>query len=493
MVGMVASITFALTMIGGVERQFPPIGGQLPNLDIPGLERLFQQGPPLTTTLKDAGEGLPFLDGFEPAAFIELGDSDRNVKGTFTLRPGYYEMNVQSFCAKGYSSGPWSGLGHVSGPYLGAKADLFPKLLERYNLKPEVDQRDAQLLFWGLLSRAKPKDMRGGAQRAATALLTRDEINQLNGYGIDVLNDAVMRQLLPKFNAALRPIYEFDNRMRRMVYDANRPFEEIERLAVLPRDPSAKVVINEGRWSWHPNGYIIRYYSSGYSRMKVQVVVPHKPEIKRDEKGRIIRLECPPGYGSEVEYDDSIPGWICPQDPSLVAFKFKKIRIFAPGIDGGAIREAIFDSVGWTFVKNRSSSAHTWLRMIYPIAMPSQDPNFFQRWAERFERWRENRERIEEYQRQAERMDRWRRGEYSTDDFLDIGHYRDGIQTATTGTTEDRLNWIGETHTRGAEAVVHATNLLDSLPDGREVNPGDRVVVPGTSGGQLLFGSTRSY
>lgn len=486
---MMALVLLKSSLLAAV--QFPPVGGQFPGLDLPGLEKLFQQDPPLTTTLEDAGEGVPFLDGFEPPAFVQLTESDRNSKGTFTLSAGYYEMNVQSFCAKGYAQGPWSGLGFVTGPYLGGRANLFQRLLERYNLRPDVAQTDMQLLIWGLLSRAKPKDMKGGALRAANALLTREEMNDLNGYGLDALNDAVVRQLLPKLNAALRPLYEYDNRMRRMIYDANRPFAEIERLAVLPRDPSAKIIIASGRWSWHPNGYIIRYFSSGYSRMKIQVVVPHKPIIKRDGKGRIVRYECPPGYGSEVEYDDTAPGWPCPADPSLVAYKFKRVRFFAPGPAGGATREASFDTIGWTFVKSRTASGSVWFRILRPWLGAPQLPEWVERWRQRFERWQENRERIENYQRQAERLNRWRRGEYTTDELLGVGHFRDGIETAVTGSEADRMEWIGETHLRGAEALMHATNLLESLPDGRDVNPSDGVAIPGTPGGQRLFGSTR--
>jgi hypothetical protein len=243
------------------------------------------------------------------------------------------------------------------------------------------------------------------------------------------------------------------------------------------------------RWLWRPEGYAIRYDPITFARLNVYVVVPHRFTITRDEKGRIVRLEGPDGYASEVEYDDSVPPVKCPTDENLTAYKFKKITLIGPD------RTETFENVGWTFVgvpKKKETPA--WSRPILEWKAMTKSPyqfEWFQRWRERVERAQEARERMEEARRQAERLDRIMRGDASDEDFLDMAHYRDGLQAAT-GSPADRAEWIAEHHARQNEALLHAINVLESLPDGTEVDTSDRVALPGHSGSQRLGAGTRT-
>lgn len=85
------------------------------------------------------------------------------------------------------------------------------------------------------------------------------------------------------------------------------------------------------------------------------------------------------------------------------------------------------------------------------------------------------------------------RGDASADDFLDTGHYRDGIEAATSGDPSERMEWIAEHHARQNEALLHGINVLESLPDGTEVDPSDRVALPGHRGSQRLVAGTRTW
>lgn len=380
----------------------------------------------------------------------------------------------------------------VHGPWRGSAADVIRNVIRRADLMPEIDHGEVQTLIWALLSRAKPSKLQGRAREAALKLLTEEERRKLDGIGLDFLEDRVMSQLMGRFDRALRPLLEAENKLRGMVYKANQPFEELERMAVLPPLQDARGEVPAGRWLWKPEGYAIRYDPQTYARLTVYVVVPQPFKITRDSKGRIVRLEGPPGYVSEVEYDDSIPGQRCPTDEGLTAYKFKRITLISPE------NRATFENVGWTFVgvpkrrQERLAFEHVYL---WHRAAPRQGGfwDTVERWQDRAERAQQARERFEQALQNAERMDRIMRGDASADDFLDTGHYRDGIEAATSGDPSERMEWVAEHHARQNEALLHAINVLESLPDGTEVDPSDRVALPGHRGSQRIVAGTRTW
>lgn len=460
--------------------QIPDIRNPLPRIDLPGLENLIRKEAALTSSLDDADYGLKFLDGWDPGGWVRLTDADR-AGDAWKLKPGHYEMTIQSYCGRAGTPGQWHGYGYVDAPFKGAKATLLRNVVKRADKKPHIDQRDVQLLVWAIIARAKPQDLRGGAQRAAAELLTPQEIADLNGYGLSHLEDRVMDQLMGRFDRAMRPIYQAENNLRGALSDANRPFEEIERLAVLPPVEDGENLITAGRWSWNVEGYAVRYFPNGYREMKVQVVVPQRFKATRDSKGRIVRLEGPFGWSSQVEYDDGVEPVACPTDAGLIAYKFKSVRLISPH---GS--EEIKDT-GWCFV-----GVPTGRPPLFAGVGTIGQGNWFTRWRERAERAQEYRERYEETQRQAERLDRIMRGDASDEDFLDTGHYQDGIEAATSGDPSERIGWIGEHHARQNEALLHGINVLETLPDGTEVDPGGSVHIPGSRGSQRLLGSSRT-
>ena len=46
--------------------------------------------------------------------------------------------------------------------------------------------------------------------------------------------------------------------------------------------------------------------------------------------GRITRLESPPGFISEVTYDDSISPFVLPKDKNVTAYAFKAVKLMMP-------------------------------------------------------------------------------------------------------------------------------------------------------------------
>jgi hypothetical protein len=479
-----------------------PGGQRLPDINVPGLEKLFKEDPPLTTSLDDMIMPLPFLDDWDPKNYQQLTMDDLAPDGTWKLNPGYYEMHIQTYCAHAGTYGPSRGMGYVTGFYKGKQAKLLQDIMKRSVKFRDLPQKDIQELVWAILAKAKPKNLQGGAKKAAELLLTKQEMDKLNGSGLDFLENRIMNQLMSKFDAALRPLYEAENKMRGMLYKANQPFEELERIAVLiPRDDMPST-IPKGRWNLNPNGYAVRFFPKGYSQTVMQVVVPHKFQITRDDKGRIIKLEGPPGYISQVEYDDNEPAIPCPEDPKLIAYKFKRILLIAPNPnDPSQPLNAEFKDTGWTFVMSKTEHQYNLFEL---LAMnPSRDVfsvittpqgGWFSRWRQRYDDYKAAREpydRLESYRTSYDRFGRYGSGRWSSDEFFDSGHYRDGIEAATLGSPADRLDWIADHHMRQNEALLHAITVLDTLPTG--VDPSEDVVVPGHRGSQRLLPSARTY
>jgi hypothetical protein len=83
----------------------------------------------------------------------------------------------------------------------------------------------------------------------------------------------------------VRQIAEAEQSLRSMLTSGGS-FSDMERVAVLagmaPRGPGS-VDVPSGRWSAHPDGYMIRYIPSGYSTTRVELYVPQgSPGVGRE-------------------------------------------------------------------------------------------------------------------------------------------------------------------------------------------------------------------
>lgn len=471
------------------------LNAQLPgNLRLPGrlpsVADLTRGEPPLNTNLTNIPvRGWPEFDRLQVDGFVSLTNADRNADGRFHLKPGRYQLDLRSFCARGYTYGPTSGDGYIRGAWQGSRAELLREILQRYTAKSDtVDQRDAQLLIWAVLSRTHPRDMRGGAQRALVQLLG-DQGEALMARGaLDYVADAAARRLFGSVNQQLRPLLEYENRMRGMFADASRTYEDFERATMRPQPPaSTRTEIPGERWNLHPGGYLLRVSSSGYSRMTMQVIVPHRPEITRDRWRRVTRLAIG-DYVMTIDYRDQGPGTPYTGDRGLTAHAVSRVRIDVPSARGGALTR---DVDAWVFTGRPTArsrdraQADRGFRVVHASWTPAPQ---FGEWGRRAEDAREMRDRIETYEEWWARNERIKRGERPDEDVFDSNHLRDLIDSIFGG-SDDRLEQIGETHGRLAEWLAHATRLLDGLPDGSTVDPTDSPYAPGRSGGQTLIGS----
>lgn len=489
MLGVLAGVTLFGSLSFG---QIKLPGGQDLKIDLGGgLDNLFKSESPLTTNHKDMFEGIHILDGWNPEMKVYTTADKTN--GRWILKPGRYKLTLHSFCGKGYAKGPSKGMGYGMAAWKGKQADILQNLVRRYD-SSKVEQKDAQLLIWSILARVKPSKMNSHMQAQLAMLLEPKEIARLEGYSLDALTEQAMGKLQGKVDDTLRPFYEAENKFRGMMYQANQNFADIEQFMV-PVDDNLASSITQGRWLPHPRGYVYRYIPHGYSKFDYEVVIPEKPSVTRDTKGRITRLEGPAGYVTEVEYDDSVQPFKVPEEKNLVGYALKKIKLSNPGFaPGDAPNKAEVDVRGCVFKgtysgkKKKLAFSSTLTGLIANIGNYQDDS--FGRWRDRYETGRGAYDDYNELRGYYERYERINNGTARSDDFLDMSHYRDGIWAALTG---GGIGWIAEHHARQAEALAAATQVIDSLPDGTDVDPTDRIGMPGNPGGQRALLSTRSF
>ena len=462
------------------------------DLPLPGIDRLLRGESPVSTSLKDARMEAPWLDRLE-MKFGDLGTL-RNDRGSFTIKPGQWAADLQSFCFRPGTRGPQptDGQGYVTAPMAGPHARIFADMLTRYAAQRDIDQRDMQVLIWALLSRTKIRQMNPRMQATAARVLTPAQMVALDSGALDVVPPALRRRAFNALPAEVRAIAEVENRIRDILYRANHTYAELERVAVLqgpePRDGRN---IPRQRWAVHPNGYLIRYLPHGFARTTVQIARPQQVQIRRDGRGRIVSIDFGDGRRTETEYNDSVPAYDSPGFRTL-AYRFRTIRMIRPG-PGGKPRELVVRDKGWTFVMKRGVRRSP--QFVFATFRQPESG-----WAdligdikERYDEWSGRAETYEGVVKTA--TGEPRDVEDALRDLEDSDHYHDGIEAALEGDAGDRLDWIIDHQEREAETVKAVTVVIGTLPttsstDDEYVPPFD-VAIPGSSGSQRLGFSAR--
>lgn len=280
-----------------------PTGQILELLNRASLHRIVEGDPPVTTGLDDALTAVDFLDHFSPSKFTPLGAERQDRSGGFHVGPGAYDFVAESYCLHAGTHGPGGGDGYVSAPLLGPRSDAVRHILQNAVGHPEIAQQDIQVLLWAILARSRISDMPRKTQLTAARLLTPEQLLDLEGGALGLLSDRVVREHSQSLPLAARRAFEVEASFRQILSRVDSSFDEIERFAVLRGDPASDPAsrrIPQGRWSYHPGGYFIRFFPSGYSSTDVQVYVPAPMTLVRDSAGRIAAIADDRGRRLEV-------------------------------------------------------------------------------------------------------------------------------------------------------------------------------------------------
>lgn len=399
---------------------------------IPSLDKILKREPPITTSLSDAVTEIPFLDDFDPEDLVPMTVLPRGPNGSFLLRPGLFELNAQSYCLEAGTYVPGGGDGYLYAPLKGPWADIVRNILRRSVDHSEIPQRDIQVLLWAIIARTKMSDMSGEMQLTAAKLLTPEEIFEINGGALGLIPEELLDKALERLPPQARQVLEAEARLREMLTETGATFEELERVAVLVGDAppgEGSREVPRGRWSYHPDGYFIRYFPSSYSRTRVQLHVPGRAQIERDEQGRITLIADGNGNRIETQYDDAIEALTVPGDPDIRGYAFRSVRfarriVIPPEVVLGL--EAAWYNLGWTLIGVPSGEGHV-------ESLSDRFPDLMDRY-----QW------AKIHKKQLDELDEQFDPKGSIDDIMDLGHYTVALEKAISGDQAEKINWAAD-------------------------------------------------
>jgi hypothetical protein len=277
---------FLLVTTGPALAQFPislprpsiPI----PQLPIPDLTKLLEGKPPVSTNFSDATSKVSLPSQFESKTFRPLTELPRDSKGGFLLRPGLFELFVQSYCLKAGTHGPSKGNGYLYAPLKGSKASIVRKILQNSARYPEIQQQDIQILLWAITARTKISDTTAEIQQVAAKLLTSDEIFKLNGGTLGLIPKQAFAQATANLPSVVQQVLQAEASIREMLTNAGgTTYQQLEQIAVLVGEPKKDgPSVPREQWSLHPQGFYVRYLPSGYNKTLIQIYVPENFKTK---------------------------------------------------------------------------------------------------------------------------------------------------------------------------------------------------------------------
>lgn len=226
---------------------FEPLLGKVKDIlkgtqNIPFLDQILNADTPVTTSLSDAHKGFRFLDDFNPSFFNRLRYLPLTPDGGYVLRPGLFEIYLQSYCVKAGTYAPGEGEGYLYTPLKGPCADIVQNILRKSRQYPELNQEDIQMILWAIIARTKMSELPPELQSVAQKLLAPDEMFRLNGGAIGLIPQEALDRVLEQVPQPLQDIITAEAQIREMMSGAQVDFKSIEQVAVLKRKPDASVV-----------------------------------------------------------------------------------------------------------------------------------------------------------------------------------------------------------------------------------------------------------
>ncbi len=311
---LVLGLTVSLLAADGPQFRLPKLPKKpdsIPRIDrLPSLNDLLGRAP-LTSSLDDAVTAVPFLDRYNPDAAAPLLELPFGLDEGVTLVPGLWGGLIQSYCLKAGTLAPTRGDGYLWAPLKGPKAGVITSILNRSAQYPKVPQHDIQVLLWGIIARTRVSQMGEGPRVAAKALLTDAQIDSIDGSAVDVIPDDLLNRVVGPVAAPVRHALEAENRMRQAFANPGAAsYDALERIAMregLPTPEERGREVPARRWSWHTDGFYIRFMPNSYTNTRLQLYVPERFSARRDAGGRIAELSDESGAKLVVDYDPTRP------------------------------------------------------------------------------------------------------------------------------------------------------------------------------------------
>jgi hypothetical protein len=430
----------------------------------------------------------PRQDKLDFRKYRPMKELRRTPSGGFILKPGAWEFEAQSFCILAGTHQRTGGAGYRAATLSGKMAPTVRAILGGAYRRPDIRQHDIQRLLWSILTGLSYREFSPSLKTVAQAVLTPAEISAMDGAAADIpasLPPAALSRLPP----AVRDLITARERLRAVAARPDSSYGELERIAVLPGlPPKTGQEVPANRWSWHPDGYLIRYFSESFTRTRIQIVMGEPLQLARDAKGRVTRWSFASGRWIEFAYREDLGALRHRRYPKVQMHFFERVTFHSGEAGPRGVKE--FRNKGFVFFATRRSRRSEGLfepkfaslmgavsdapPLGYTILARADDPDDAREVTEGLRDDIRDRlvedaveasgSEVAELFRQAHERQEVLEGLANPDGIEGIGdanHLREGIGTIVTGDTGDRIQFIGDTYRDVAASASGATETID--------------------------------
>ena len=205
----------------------------------------------------------PNLSGDEkPRSLMELPQTE---EGGFVLSEGFYEAEFKTYCLQPGTPDPSQGDAYLQSSISGYRKEIIESVLVNSLNRPEIDQRNIQLLLWSTVSGSDFNKLSFAVREDARKLLTPKQLFELQGGVVGLIKTISYQSGLLNTNSDMKKLFEL----------GTSSYESFERLAV--RREASKVIrsgVKYDTWYKQKENYYVRYFPVNYQKVRIQVFVP---------------------------------------------------------------------------------------------------------------------------------------------------------------------------------------------------------------------------
>lgn len=230
----------------------------------------------ITTNFKDCNKvDIKNTDFGKNEKYTNLCNVKFSADEGYVLKPGFYTIELKSFCMHAGTYAPSKGDGYLYAPLKGPRKELINSLVKNWYQNQDIPQEKVQALVWGVIAKSSFKNMSPDLQLVATRLLSKGDLLKLSKMGLDFIPASVMSKAKSNLPQPIQLVLEAENKIRNFFSSSSSSYAELERLALLTGINPITSEVDRGSWGLHPNGYWTSYQPNGYRQMTVRIYVPH--------------------------------------------------------------------------------------------------------------------------------------------------------------------------------------------------------------------------
>jgi hypothetical protein len=235
---------------------------------------------PLSTNYSDTIHPDTLPATLNPGTFRPLKQLERTDDGAFLLKAGIFEAYVESYSLDTDERHQARVAGFYPAPIKGRRANVIADALKQVELHPEVAQNDIQNLMWAIVAGTELEKMPAPVQKTAARILPQKTLALLKGAtaarAIENRVLSIVNRRLAKNPAIQQEASDASDKAKQIDrdYGISDTAVEVKAATAPPVFGGTDDVVVRGTWAQMPGGFYVRYLPEGYSKLRLQVIVP---------------------------------------------------------------------------------------------------------------------------------------------------------------------------------------------------------------------------